>query len=378
MQASTGDRTPPAEDGRERLFVRPETHDVSVSESDDGLPEITVPISSTTEHRSGLLITTSALESMVDQLREGTVGLWDDHGLDEMGWPEYRREDRYGWWVDGELDDNDVLWGTARLRPDDERTQSLLSDLEIGAPVAFSIGHRPSEEDEVEREDGSLRREVNDTDLMETSAVGIPDNPDAYADAEVDAAARMIAHAVGDRGVPLTRETASVVADGVADALTHMGDADTHDETDEEKGEDDEDEETNDGGPSETNQDEVEELLEAFAGVVDNRLEAHREEMRAMLEDLLGYDDDEDEQESAEGDKDEDEEETESNSVDEEIEQLRAKLDRLESEQRQSAGRRGIVTTNDADADVGDEGEETSAETNSGQPRDAYMAFQED
>lgn len=371
MQAQERVRTPPESDDRERLFVRPDaTHDVEISESDDGLPEITVPISSTTEHRSGLHITEECLESMAAQLQDGTVGLWDDHGLDEMGWPEYRREDMYGWWVDGDVDE-DVLYGTARLLPDDPRTESLLNQLEQGAPVGFSIGHRPTDEEWVEVEEGE-RREVRDTDLMETSPVGIPDNPDAYA--EAGATARMIAHSVAEAGVPLDRETATIVADGIADALETMGDDTTTNDDESVESDDETDEETNDGEPSETNQDDLEELLSAFGDVVEDRLATHREEMRSMLEDVLGEGDDEDEEddEEAAGDDEDEEDEEETNDVGAEVEELRAKLERLESEQRQSAGRKGIVTADDG------EGDDEPDETNSDRPRDAFAAFQEE
>jgi len=114
---------------REWLLTRPEeTSDVSIDETDDGQTEITVPISSTTPHRSGSRMSESALEAMASQLREGTVGLWDDHGLDDYGWPEYRREDMYGWWVAGEVEDG-VLYGTARLREGDERSDDLVDQL---------------------------------------------------------------------------------------------------------------------------------------------------------------------------------------------------------------------------------------------------------
>ena len=368
-------RTPPADEARERLFVRPDaTREVEIAESDDGPTEITVPISSTTEHRSGGVMTESALESMAEQLAEGTVGLWDDHGLDEFGWPEYRRSDMYGWWVDGTVE-NETLLGTARLREGDERSADLVDQLDQGMPVGFSVGYIPTDEEMLADADqeGDETRHILDVDLLETSPVGIPDNPDAYADA-----GRVVARSLAEAGVSVDRATATQVAQGVTDALESMStDTEDESETDESASTDADDatedsieEESNeqndadeaseesgadesaDGDAEETHQDDaVEELLDGVRTVVSEELAAHRE---ALLEALAGDDED--------GEEDEDEEEEESASAEEVIEELRAKVERLESETRESAGRKGIVTT-DADAEDGEAADESTAET---------------
>ncbi len=203
---------------KRRLTTGPTTADAEISDDGDGPVEITVPISSTTEHRSGSRMTTDALERMAEQLQAGTVGLWDDHGLDDQGLPEYRRADMFGWWVGGSVED-DTLFGTARLLAGRAETESLLEQLTAGAPVGFSVGYFALDERFVER-DGSDDevREILDVDLVETSSVGIPDNPDAYANG-----AELLAHSLADRGVdPATMDAdlADEIAAGVADALT--------------------------------------------------------------------------------------------------------------------------------------------------------------
>jgi len=376
---------------REWLLTRPEeTSDVSIDETDDGQTEITVPISSTTPHRSGSRMSESALEAMASQLREGTVGLWDDHGLDDYGWPEYRREDMYGWWVAGEVEDG-VLYGTARLREGDERSDDLVDQLDQGMPIGFSVGYTPTEEEWVEADDGDLEGEeervIRDVDLLETSPVGIPDNPRAYADGSASAA-RTIAHSVAESGIDLDRQAATVVADGVTDALEDMS------ETASEGGDDPADE---DGTGSETNggdggvehrqfsDEEVEEILDIVGGAIEENMSEALDEIGAELqgegEEEAGDGEDDEEEESGgdDGDDDDDEEtndaleeiRAELAAVREENEELRAKVDRLNSETRDSAGRKGMAApgqtddgepseTSDADA------ESTDTETDDG------------
>jgi len=355
------------------MVMRPDsTADVEIDESEGGNPEITVPISSTTEHRSGSRMTAPALEAMADQLQEGTVGLWDDHGLNEYGWPEYRREDMYGWWVDGYVED-ETLYGTARLLDNDERTDSLLNQLEQGAPVGFSVGYLPLRDEWVEREEGETR-EILDVDLMEASPVGIPDNPDAVA----DGAARLIAHSLADRGIDLADlddETADQIAAGVADALSDM--TEETNEAGEEPAEDTDPDEQNDDEPPEQRQfseDEVQEITEAVA-------ESMNDHMPRMLEDIAEMLPDEDEaaNDGDEGeDEDDDEEENQASAAVEELrseldelreenENLQAKVDRLESETRDSEGRKGFSTggAEPEETDDPDGGpESTDADTN--------------
>jgi len=366
------------DDDRHRLVTRPDsTADVEIDDS-DGQPEITVPISSTTEHRSGSRMTEPALESMAGQLEDGIVGLWDDHGLDEMGWPEYRREDMYGWWVDGHVEDG-VLMGTARLLADDPRTESLLNQLEQGAPVGFSVGYFALRDEWVEREDSEIR-EILEVDLVETSAVGIPDNPDAYADG-----AELLAHSLAERGVnpqSLDNEAVDQIAAGVADAFRTMTEGDTEagdnpaDETDEQ----------HDDEPPEQRQfseDEVAEIQEAVAEAMEDHMPRILEDVGEMLleEDEAANDgEDEEDEEEAAGDHEDDEDDDEASQasaavaelrseLDElrsENEELQAKVDRLESETRESEGRKGF-STGGADPDAGDDQPDGGADADAGE-----------
>lgn len=385
----------------ERCVFRPTgTHDVEIDENDAGQTLLTVPVSSTSEMRSGHVITEPAQESMVDQLEEGTVGMWDDHGLDEFGWPEYRREDLYGAWVGGEFDD-DVLWATVRLREGDPRSEDLVDQVKQGMPVGFSIGYIALEDEWVDREDGE-RREIVRLDLLEISPVGIPDNQDAYA-----TAGRMVAHSLADAGVTVDRQVARAVADSVEDALTTMTDTHEGDGPDEDEDEDGEQH----SEPSDTHQD-AEETAAAIVGIFNAHNEAANEDAEEWLEEnAAGDKDDDEDEEGAEGDDEDDEGSANISDIDvdaatggsdgisseqfeqlmtsveevraaneklrEENEELQATVDRLESEQRESAGRKGF-STGPAAGDDGGDGDASDEQTADREPADAYQAFAEE
>jgi len=338
---------PDAFEDVERCTIYPTvTHDVSIDETEDGQTEITVPISSTTEHRSGGKMTELALESMLEQLESGRVGMWDDHGLDEYGWPEYRRQDMYGWWVGGYIED-ETLYGTARLRDGDPRSDDLVDQLEQGMPIGFSVGYYPLDDEWVEREDGEVR-EIIDVDLVECSSVGLPDNKDAYANAGA-----MIARSLADAGIELDRHGAEAIGDAVTDGLSTMtGDTDTesNDSGPEANEADDEEEEES---SSETHAS-AEEAATAVVGIYEAHMEAAAEDVQEWLEENAEYDggDEDDEESSYDDDKDKDENAAPSEELKElrseidelrsENEDLKASVDRVESETRESAGRKGM------------------------------------
>ena len=388
MQTLSDVRTPGDDPSIERHVVRPDTaHEVEVGETDEGQPTITVPVSSGSEMRSGRVIGESGLEAIVDQLGSEPAGMWDDHGLDDMGWPEYRREDLYGAWVDGKMADDGTVLATARLRQGDARTDDLLDQLDQAMPVGFSVGYIPTEtetvESEIDEDDGPIERDiVTDLDLLEISPVGIPDNRDAYA-----TAGRQVASALAETGADIDREVASVVADGVTDALQTSDMTDTestnseepngdHDETPEETNEgdheDEEEEESAGGVPGATHQDD--ELVEEMVGIVTDHLQEAIDDIEALADDEK-----DDEEESAEDDGDDDDEESEEsaeNDVEATIEALEAKVQRLESEARESAGRRGIATAggtgaDDVDGDSAD-GSSDNETTDAERPRNTY------
>jgi HK97 family phage prohead protease len=350
-------------DELERRTIRPDSSaDVEIEQSDDEPTEITVPVSSTTPHRSHGVMTDPALETMREQLEAGTVGLWDDHGLADTGFPEYRREDMYGYWVDGEIEDG-VLYGTARLREGDPRSADLVDQLKQDLPIGFSVGYIALKDEWVEREDGE-RREIVDVDLLETSPVGIPDNPDAVAE---EAPARLIARSVADAdlNLDLDRTTASAIGDAVAETLETMTDDSDDSETDgsdedvANAGDDSEQTENDVGADADQRQftdDEIEEIL----GIVGGAMEAHLQEALEDISEELAADDEGDEdgedegsEEEAGGDHDDDDDEEMAARVAElerrldekeaEIQEQQATIERLESETRESADRKGIT-----------------------------------
>ena len=157
--------------------------------ADDGRV-LTVPISSVSEDRDGDSFSEKGLESMVEQLKEGTVPLFLDHGLSvETGFQEYRTSDIIGKWVDGEVRDGEV-YGSVELREDDERVDELVSLIEQDMPVGFSVGFQP-----VDYQEGEHGLIFDEIDLFETSAVGVPANPDAVT------AGLAIAKGLSEKGV---------------------------------------------------------------------------------------------------------------------------------------------------------------------------------
>ena len=158
-------------DIRMKKFIQAKSFELE--NADDGRV-LTVPISSVSEDRDGDSFSEKGLKSMVEQLKEGTVPLFLDHGLSvETGFQEYRTSDIIGKWVDGEVRDGEV-YGSVELREDDERVDELVSLIEQDMPVGFSVGFQP-----VDYQEGEHGLIFDEIDLFETSAVGVPANPDA-------------------------------------------------------------------------------------------------------------------------------------------------------------------------------------------------------
>ena len=378
-------------DALERDRVAPsDLGEVTVENPEDGQPEVTVPISSTAPHRSdGKIMTEEALEAMAEQLQSGEIGLWDDHGLSvETGWREYRREDMYGKWVDGEVEDG-VLWATAELMEDRDETESLLGQLDQDMPVGFSVGYKPLEEEMLAdgEEDGEKPRHIYDVDLWETSSVGIPDNPTAIAmagaiEAELDQADVTVTPAVAST-------VATSVREGVESAMSDTHPDESTDPADT----------TADGGTASTDPDPdaaagetrdlAEEQVDEVMDVVDSVFSAARDAIRSELAESDEDDDDdedEDDEEESAADVDLDtssggegadpqsdlaelrerldQVEQRNEDLEERLEEKEATIDRLESETRESAGRKGISPaasggSNDTDGGEGADSAET-------------------
>jgi hypothetical protein len=148
---------------------------------------IRVPISSTRADREGDRFTKEALEGMADQIRSENPMVFDNHGL-AGSWMEaipYDSRETIGAQMDAELESaEDGEWDLYALvnpdgtHPEGERMLRQVRD--EGQPIKFSVGFRVLDYDAIEDDAGNeIGREFTRSDLMETSRVGIPANPDA-------------------------------------------------------------------------------------------------------------------------------------------------------------------------------------------------------
>lgn len=151
-----------------------------------------VPISSTRQDREGDAFSEAALRDRVDQIREQQPLVFDDHGGGLFG-PGYSARETIGTQFDAEVEEGDDGHHTlyAFINPDhshEEGTRMLSQVKDEKQAIKFSVGFRILETAEDLREDDRPDR-ANEiagrlftrADLMETSRVGIPANPDASA-----------------------------------------------------------------------------------------------------------------------------------------------------------------------------------------------------
>ena len=176
--------------GREPKAVqKTATADAVVTRDVDGDEQdmIRVPISSTRADREGDRFTKDALEGMADQIRAENPMVFDNHGL-AGNWMEaipYDSRETIGAQMDAELESaEDGEWDLYSLvnpdgtHPEGERLLGQVRD--EGQPIKFSVGFRVLDYDAIEDDAGNeIGREFTRSDLMETSRVGIPANPDA-------------------------------------------------------------------------------------------------------------------------------------------------------------------------------------------------------
>lgn len=148
-----------------------------------------VPVSSTRADREGDRFDKSALEEMADQIRAENPMVFDNHGL-AGSWMDaipYDSRETIGAQMDAELESaEDGEWDFYALvnpdgtHPEGERLLGQVRD--EGQPIKFSVGFRVKsydEREEIEEEYQGDGRIFTSADLMETSRVGIPANPDA-------------------------------------------------------------------------------------------------------------------------------------------------------------------------------------------------------
>lgn len=358
------------EDGDARLKqFNTEPEYAEMEEREDGFQYLTVPINSRYVEREGDEFTDSGLQAQVEQLKEGTVKFYFDHGMDENGMPSYKTLDQAGVFVDGEIRDKngeDTVFGTIKLRKDYEPNEELVSLIQQGMAVSFSVGFRILEFEEMTDEDGYVTGlRIMDVDLMETSAVGIPANATAVVTAS------KVMNAFQERGIELSNDkidqlTASLEKLNDATGEQNMPDNENEGEpeVEPEEGQEEDVEDSSDGeGDGEAEQqfslEAVEETVEqAVENVLDEKLETKIEEALdtkfSELEESL--------KSVQEGDKDEDDEEE-----DDEEEN---------SEQRNSGkpeGRRMQTADNEETQSEGDEDEESqSEEVNQGKEPEGF------
>lgn len=164
---------------RKSVDVQPDQMMVWRAPLRDGAPEaihIRVPVSSGVVDRDGDQFSDRGLQSLAAAYNSGRVPVFPNHGQAAMFGPYYAFEDAFGVWYRGEVEDG-VVYATAALDPNDWRAQLIEHRLNMGLPVAFSVGFIPVETEPHEG-GGTI---FHTCDLLETSPVGIPANPDAVA-----------------------------------------------------------------------------------------------------------------------------------------------------------------------------------------------------
>lgn len=137
---------------------------------------IRVPVSSLSEDRDGDEFSEKGLGNLQQQYETGEVGMFLDHGGADRSTARYPTKGILGRW-EGAEKEGDVLYATARLNKANEDHEWLRDYLAEDMPVGFSVGFRALDADG-DMKEGFTFHEV---DLVETSPVGIPSNPDGVA-----------------------------------------------------------------------------------------------------------------------------------------------------------------------------------------------------
>lgn len=146
-----------------------------------------VPISSTRTDREGDRFSKDALEGMADQIRVDQPRVFDNHGL-AGSWMDaipYDADAAIGTQFDADVEEADdgehELFALVNPNLAVERGERMLKEVrDEKQAVKFSVGFGIKDEEPIEDEAGNeIGREFIAADLMETSRVGIPANPDA-------------------------------------------------------------------------------------------------------------------------------------------------------------------------------------------------------
>jgi len=286
--------------------------DVEVKETNsDGEIVVNIPVQAISEDRDGDIITEKGQESIVRQLKSGTVPLVLNHGIgsnDAM----YDFRDIVGQFVDGE-NRNGTTIGTARMRRQGKESDELHEDakevvdlLEQDMPIGFSVGFIPQQFDE--KENGGM--EISDLDLMEVSAVGIPSNPDAVPQAMGSAVAMA-------KNAGFSKDE---IMSNIKQAFNKENDG--NDTMTEQTKNEDGQEQNNDESKSEEKQltsEDVELMMEMVGETVSSHIQMAMDEAEDELMEMIDEDNEEEEDEM---DEDEDEEETDGDYSDDDEEEM--------------------------------------------------------
>lgn len=194
-------QTPPGvrliTDGGTDIFEYPTKAAGVVTRDTDGGEQalIRVPISSTRSDRENDEFDKTALEDMASQIKDDQPMVFDNHGL-AGSWMDaipYDSRETIGSQVDAEVETDDDGEHTlyAFVNPDGthpEGERMLKQVQEEGQPIKFSVGFKVHNYDEKTDDAGNeIGRIFTAADLMETSRVGIPANPDASTPVEMSA-----------------------------------------------------------------------------------------------------------------------------------------------------------------------------------------------
>ena len=149
---------------------------------DDETEYLKVPISSTNADRDGDRFSEDGLEDLRDQIRETSKPVFENHGIGEGGLLGVRYDWKgiIGSQDDAEIaEDGDVKTLYSYIKPNERSEEGELfrSYVEAGMPVGLSIGFRPLDYESNDDDENVF----HETDLLETSAVGIQSNQESVA-----------------------------------------------------------------------------------------------------------------------------------------------------------------------------------------------------
>ncbi|WP_273835140.1 hypothetical protein [Halococcus sp. PRR34] len=153
-------------------------------EKDDDTEYLKLPISSTGRDRDGDSFSERGLRDLRDQIRETPRPVFGNHGIGDGGLfaPRYDWKDIIGGQDDAEIEedadaDEKTLYSYVKPNPENEGGDRLRAYVKAGMPVGLSIGFRPLDFESNDDDEKTF----HETDLMETSAVGIQSNQESVA-----------------------------------------------------------------------------------------------------------------------------------------------------------------------------------------------------